>query len=220
MAANDIATSETTEGPVLAIINRRHRALHKKQKRITQMEESISQGKTLNKEQEEVLRSKPAVLVLIEELNKLRDPLSTAVSEEISLATQNLVEILYFGSLLDVKCQSDLDSDSISKLRSLIMSRVDSSLSHKDALDCCIDHAKLWLAKSDKPIESNSNVSYGALREQLKKFMASDYFTTRLDCEQKEVDENCKQDSVATGHTVSTCSKTASIISEELKFFY
>uniref|UniRef100_A0A1J3E536 Glycine-rich protein n=1 Tax=Noccaea caerulescens TaxID=107243 RepID=A0A1J3E536_NOCCA len=270
------ASSETSEGPVLALINKRLRALRKKHNRITQMEESISQGKTLNKEQEEVLRSKPAVLVLIEELDKLRAPLSAAVSEEISLATQHkrsspdqstaaekndvaepaqeasstdggankleledLVNILYFGSLFDVKSQNefastmltrthergccltydyvtddatdllgDRDLDSISKLWSLMISRpVDSSLSHKNALERCIEHAKLWLSNSDQPIESNCNVSYAGLREKLKKIMASDYFTTTPEMkapievaaaaghyQQKEEDaSNCKE---------------------------
>ncbi|VYS58503.1 unnamed protein product [Arabidopsis thaliana] len=50
------------------------------------MEESISQGKTLNKEQEETLRSKPIVSALIDELVKLRiPPPSAAISEETSL---------------------------------------------------------------------------------------------------------------------------------------
>ncbi|KAG7563817.1 Zinc finger SWIM-type [Arabidopsis suecica] len=51
------------------------------------------EGKTLNKEQEEVLRSKPAVFVLIEELEKIRAPLSAAVAEEIILATQQYPQI-------------------------------------------------------------------------------------------------------------------------------
>ncbi|CAA7050595.1 unnamed protein product [Microthlaspi erraticum] len=82
---------QTSERDVLAVMDKRLRALRKKHKRITQMEESISQGKTPDKEQKEVLRSKPVVLVLIQELEKLqnlRTPLSPAVSEEISLATQ------------------------------------------------------------------------------------------------------------------------------------
>lgn len=223
------ATSDVAEGPVMGLINKRLRALRKKYNRITQMEESISQGKTLNKEQEEVLRSKPAVVVLIEELEKLRTPLSAAVTEEITLATQHhnqsssaqtttaandvvtdlppqeasggddggdskledLVKLLYFGSLFDVKTQNeftsimltrnhergccltydtvtddatdplgDRDLDSISKLWTLMVSRpVDSSLSHKDALERCIEHAKLWLANSEQPIESNCDVS-------------------------------------------------------------
>ncbi|EOA40534.1 hypothetical protein CARUB_v10009264mg [Capsella rubella] len=240
------ASSEASEGPVMGLINKRLRALRKKLNRITQMEESVSQGKTLNKEQEEVLRSKPAVVVLIEELEKLRAPLSAAVSEEISLATkhhrdssdpttaseqkeievcdppqgvsgsddgaklEDLVNLLYFGSLFDVKSQNeftsimltrthergcclsydyvaddatdllgDRDLDSISQLWSLMVSRpMDSSLSHKNALERCVEHAKQWLANSEQPIESNCNISYAALREKLKKIMASDYFTT------------------------------------------
>ncbi|XP_010498969.1 PREDICTED: uncharacterized protein LOC104776570 [Camelina sativa] len=238
------ASSEASEGPVMGLVNKRLRALRKKLNRITQMEESVSQGKTLNKEQEEVLRSKPAVVVLIEELEKLRAPLSAAVSEEISLATtknhrdssdpttaseqkeievaeppqsgddgvklEDLVNLLYFGSLFDVKSQNeftsimltrshergcclsydfvsddatdllgDRDLDSISQLWSLMVSRpVDSRLSHKNALERCVEHAKLWLANSEQPIESNCNISYAALREKLKKIMASDYFTT------------------------------------------
>ncbi|CAL9216169.1 unnamed protein product [Arabidopsis halleri] len=238
------ASSESSEGPVMGLINKRLRALRKKYNRITQMEESISQGKTLNKEQEEVLRSKPAVVILIEELEKIRAPLSAAVAEEISLATQHnrapsdqttasepkevtdipqevsggdggakledLVNLLYFGSLFDVKSQNeftsimltrtherscclsydyvtddatdllgDRDLDSISQLWSLMVSRpVDSSLSHKNALERCVEHAKLWLANSEQPIESNCNISYAALREKLKKIMGSDYFTT------------------------------------------
>ncbi|KAL5071431.1 hypothetical protein RYX36_022318 [Vicia faba] len=66
-----MVASTTTDGPVLNLINKRLRALRKKLNRITSMEESVSQGKPLNKEQEEVLRSKPSVLVLIDELEKL-----------------------------------------------------------------------------------------------------------------------------------------------------
>ncbi|KAL1218990.1 hypothetical protein V5N11_020300 [Cardamine amara subsp. amara] len=241
------ASSDAAEGPVMGLINKRLRALRKKFNRITQMEESISQGKTLNKEQEEVLRSKPAVVILMEELEKLRAPLSVAVTEEISLATkhhqssssaaaqtttaaddvtdlppkeatgddgdsklEDLMKFLYFGSLFDVKSQNeftsimfakthergccltydyvtddatdvlgDRDLDSISQLWNLMISRpVDSSLPHKNALERCIEHAKLWLANSEQPLESNCNVSYALLREKLNKIMASDYFTT------------------------------------------
>ena len=220
--ATTTATSDAGEGPVMALINKRLRALRKKLNRIAQMEESISQGKTLNKEQQEVLRSKPSVLVLIEELDKLRNPLSNAVSEEIALATthhnapssdqnttvavapeekekekeveklEDLVNLLYFGSLFDVKSQNELasimmtrthergcclvydtvtdestadllcdkDLDLISRLWSMMVSRpADSSLSHKNALERCVEHAKLWLANSDQPIASNCEVS-------------------------------------------------------------
>ncbi|KAL0814381.1 hypothetical protein Bca101_070824 [Brassica carinata] len=237
--ATATSSSDASEGPVMGLINKRLRALRKKLNRITQMEESISQGKTLNKEQQEVLRSKPSVLVLIEELDKLRAPLSAAVSEEITLATthhhhhhhnqappdqnevadapeeeeakklEDLVNLLYFGSLFDVKSQNELasimltrthergcclvydtvtdestdllcdkDLDLISELWTMMVSRpADSFLSHKNALERCVEHAKLWLANSDQPIASNCNVSYAGLREKLKKIMGSNYFT-------------------------------------------
>ncbi|KAG2318766.1 hypothetical protein Bca4012_055047 [Brassica carinata] len=235
--ATTTATSDAGEGPVMALVNKRLRALRKKLNRITQMEESISQGKTLNKEQQEVLRSKPSVLVLIEELEKLRAPLSAAVSEEIALATthhnasssdqtttaavaapeeekevqklEDLVNLLYFGSLFDVKSQSELasvmmtkthergcclvydtvtdestdllcdkDLDLISELWGMMVSRpADSGLSHKNALERCVEHAKLWLANSDQAIASNCEVSYAVLREKVKKIMGSNYFT-------------------------------------------
>lgn len=50
---------------------------------------SLANGKTLNKEQEETFRSKPSVVAAIDELEKLRQPLAAAVTEEINLATQH-----------------------------------------------------------------------------------------------------------------------------------
>ncbi|KAL2546805.1 glycine-rich protein [Forsythia ovata] len=88
MAADIASSSEMTDGPVVSVINKRIRALRKKQNRILQMEESLAQGKTLNKEQEETLRSKSAVLSGIDELEKLRQPLLAAISQEISLALE------------------------------------------------------------------------------------------------------------------------------------
>ncbi|GKV22741.1 hypothetical protein SLEP1_g32577 [Rubroshorea leprosula] len=239
-ASSSDATATASDGPVLSLINKRIRGLRKKLNRILQMEESLSQGKPLNKEQEEVLRSKPAVSALIDELEKLRNPLASAVSEEISLARQqdaisaddaacqdqekpteeephepdhaveDLLNLLYFGSLFDVKSQNDFtstiltrthergccltydyvtdddtvplgerDLDLISMLGGLLISRpVDSSLSHKNALQRCIHHAKLWLANSNEPIEPNASVTYAGLRERVHKILASDYFTT------------------------------------------
>ncbi|KAE8701484.1 thioredoxin H7-like [Hibiscus syriacus] len=234
--SSDTTITSPSDGPVLNLINKRIRALRKKYNRILQMEESVSQGKTLNKEQEEVIRSKPAVSALIDELEKLRHPLSSAVSEEISLALQrqtispqettsqtqeqppdepdhaieDLLNLLYFGSLFDVKTRNDFtstmltrthergccltydyvtddaidllsekDLDSISSLSELLISRpADSSLSHKNALHRCVQHAKLWLTNSDQPIDPNAEISYAGLRERLKKIMALEYFTT------------------------------------------
>ena len=63
------------------------------------MEEAIAQHKPINKEQEEVLRSKLVVLALIVELNKLRQPLTEAIAEELSLSHFDLVpSIVLFTS--------------------------------------------------------------------------------------------------------------------------
>ncbi|XP_039156064.1 disease resistance protein RPV1-like [Eucalyptus grandis] len=72
------------------LIDKRLFALREKHSRILQVEGSIAQGKTTNKEQEDVLRSKPSVLASIDELEKLRPQLSSALQEELSLAAQRL----------------------------------------------------------------------------------------------------------------------------------
>ncbi|MQL99824.1 hypothetical protein Taro_032550, partial [Colocasia esculenta] len=156
------AMAEAGDGPVLSMMSKRLRALRKKYNRILQMEERLAEGKSLNKEQEEVLRSKDAISVLIEEYEKLRLPLSAAVQEELSLArlssspaaaessplspppapeeerqetkpaqgqveaaaavgegelqrdhdavVEDLLNLLYFGCLFDVKSQSEFAS--------------------------------------------------------------------------------------------------------------
>ncbi|KAJ9563746.1 hypothetical protein OSB04_008906 [Centaurea solstitialis] len=255
--ASATAASEATDGPVLTLINKRIRNLRKKLNRIAQLEESVAQGKSVikNKEQEELLKSKPAIVAAVDELEKFRQPLSAAVDEEITLAVQqrakpegngndngvvdsgnvgkseiesktlgneeneaavvpvavveDLLSLIYFGSMFDVKSQSDFNSimltrthernccltydyvtddeaavmlgegdlDLISSMGALMISRpVDSSLSHQNALQRCIEHAKLWLAKSEQPIDSSSVVTYAALREKLAKIIGSDYF--------------------------------------------
>lgn len=62
------------------------RALRKKLDRITQMEESLSQSKSFNKEQEEVLFHTTAT---IEAREASSTPLSCVVSNEINLAIQH-----------------------------------------------------------------------------------------------------------------------------------
>ncbi|XP_073005239.1 uncharacterized protein [Typha latifolia] len=226
--ASASGAAESTDGPVLSVVSKRLRALRKKLNRILQMEESLAQGKPLNKEQEEVLRSKPIVASLIDELEKLRLPLSAAISEELSRAAspppppsppkeapetadvEDLVSLLYFGCLFDVKPQSEFtatmltrthergccltydyvtddatdllgerDLDAISALGALVTSRPACvGVSHKDALRGCVEHARLWISKSDQPIHPDSTVTYDGLREKLKKILASDYFTT------------------------------------------
>lgn len=225
------SAAESTDGPVLNVINKRLRALRKKNNRIVQMEESVAQGKVLNKEQEETLRSKIVVLAQIEELEKLKQPLESAIVEEHSLAVKKylesgaekearvsadegytvveevkedkkeddkeddlvgvVLELVYFGSIFDVKQQSEFasmmltrthergccltydyvtdeavdvlgekDLDSISLLGSFLTSRpMDSNLSHKDALERCVEHAKLWLTNSEQPIGSDTGIT-------------------------------------------------------------
>lgn len=179
------------------------------------MEDSISNGKSLNKEQEEVFRSKPSVISAIDELEKLKQPLSIAVAEEIDLAVrvksenvaekaeegaksgdefsvvEKVLELLYFGSMFDVRSESDFtrtvltktherncclsydyvsddesellaerDLDLISKVGSLLVSRpVDTSLSHKNALEKCVERAKLWIESSEQTVEGEENVT-------------------------------------------------------------
>ncbi|KAH7440825.1 hypothetical protein KP509_03G012400 [Ceratopteris richardii] len=83
------------EGPVLTVINKRLRALKKKYNRILQIEENKAHGKHINKEQEDLLRNKLAVGVLIEEYERLRPNLMKAVKEEIAK------EITEFRSNID-----------------------------------------------------------------------------------------------------------------------
>ncbi|MFS8020661.1 hypothetical protein Hanom_Chr16g01418231 [Helianthus anomalus] len=279
--ASATASSDVTDGPVLTLINKRIRNLKKKLNRISQLEDSINQGKSAikNKEQEELLKSKPSIVAAVDELEKFRQPLSIAVDEEITLAVkrfqsgasvnnttdvssgnggvtetvtetlgnggetetetetvtvtvteaetvtetlgneddlvtsaeaiEDLLKLIYFGSMFDVKSQSDFNSimltkthernccltydyvtdddnavmlgesdlDLISKMCSLLVSRpVDSSFSHQNALQRCVEHAKLWVAKSEERIDSNSTVTYASLREKLTKIIGSDYF--------------------------------------------
>ncbi|KAL7149023.1 hypothetical protein ABFS83_05G012100 [Erythranthe nasuta] len=246
-ASASLSSEIANEGPVLNLINKRLRALRKKLNRISQMEESLSQGKILNKEQEETYRSKSAVLAGIDELEKIRQPILQAVDQEIEAALEkkkqdpeiltaetpneeesvetvekagnddvssvsDLLNLLYFGAVFDVKtlmsahdnmltrtherncCLTydyvtdddaagaplkEWDLDLIAILGGSLISRpVHSSLSHKDSLQKCVEHAKLWLANSEQPIEPNSDITYAGLREKLNKIMASDYFTT------------------------------------------
>lgn len=256
--ADTTASDVSSDGPVLSVINKRLRALRKKYNRIVQMEESLSKGKTLNTEQEETLRSKPAVIAAMDELEKLREPLASAVLEEVNLAIQqhqvstsdsaftastdstsedsekkldsnsdpkseneqlmlveDLLNVLYFGCMFDVKSrQSDFtatmlkrtheracclsydcmpddestdvidllgerDLNLISMVGGLLISRPGNSpLSHKHALQECIEHAKLWITKSDQPIVPDSDATYAELRLKLNRIMSSLYFTT------------------------------------------
>ncbi|KAG9133488.1 hypothetical protein Leryth_022673 [Lithospermum erythrorhizon] len=257
--ATATSSSDASEGPVLNLINKRLRALRKKQNRINQMEESLSKGKTLNKEQQDTLNSKQSILGAIEELDRLLLLVPCAVSEELKIrkeiknvekisvkgdeeelrkgvvgneettkgfvgiedvrkgfvgieerpngfvgnedarkglvGIEELLELVYFGSLFDVKTQSEFvgtmfrkihergcclsydcvtdddeggfrelltegDLDLISMLGRLLIERpVDSGLSHKNALERCVEHAKLWVSNSEQPIVPHSDIT-------------------------------------------------------------
>ncbi|KAI7726816.1 hypothetical protein M8C21_019513, partial [Ambrosia artemisiifolia] len=227
---------DVTDKPSLTVLNKRIRNLKKKLNRISQLEHSTIK----NKEQEDLLKSKPYILFTIDELEKLRQPLSVAVEEEINLAVKNrqvqplvdavnvtetkltesktldnysivedVLKLIYFGSMFDVKSQSDYNSvmltrtherncclaydyvsddeavvmlgesdlDMISMMSSLLISRpVDSSLSHENAVQRCIERAKLWVEKSEQAIDSNTSVTYAALREKLEKILGSEFY--------------------------------------------
>ncbi|KAK3146443.1 hypothetical protein QOZ80_3BG0266210 [Eleusine coracana subsp. coracana] len=229
-AAAAAAAAEATDGPVLSVISKRLRALRKKHNRILQMEESLAAGKTLNREQEDVLRSKPVVVALIDELERLRTPLASAVAEEVASrpapaptaaasssddsdsSIQDLLALIYFGSLFDVKAQSDFvatmvarthersccitydyvtddaadllaetDLDAVSALAALAASRpaAAAGVSHRDALQACAHHARLWLRRAEEPIHPESGITYAGVRAKLDRIMASDYYTAQ-----------------------------------------
>ncbi|KAI4966732.1 hypothetical protein ZWY2020_037013 [Hordeum vulgare] len=50
------------------------------------MEEAVAAGRTLNQEQKEVMRSKPTLAAVIDELERLRAPLAVVVAEEDSVS--------------------------------------------------------------------------------------------------------------------------------------
>ncbi|KAL2608953.1 hypothetical protein R1flu_027526 [Riccia fluitans] len=84
-------TGGPKDGPVLTMMSKRLRALRKKFNRILQIEENKAQGKTINKEQQDVLKTKIAIAALIDEYEKLRQPLLTAVKEEVAEREKELM---------------------------------------------------------------------------------------------------------------------------------
>jgi hypothetical protein len=84
-------TGGPKDGPVLTMMSKRLRGLRKKYNRILQIEESKAQGKTVNKEQEDVLKTKIAIAALIDEYEKLRQPLLLAVKEEVAEREKELM---------------------------------------------------------------------------------------------------------------------------------
>ncbi|KAI7994344.1 hypothetical protein LOK49_LG11G01258 [Camellia lanceoleosa] len=193
-----MANSEVTDGPVLSFINKRLRALRKKLNRIVQLEDSIAQGKPINKEQEDLIVSKPSVTASIDELEKLRHPLSAAVAEEINLAAQrhhttpsddtekdrnvaeveskaveDLLNLLYFGSMFDVKSQNDFTSTMLTRTHERGCCLTYDYVTDDDAADLLGERDLDLISMLGEP-----NVTYAGLRAKLNKIMASDYFTT------------------------------------------
>lgn len=302
--AGGCSTPSGKDGPVLIMMNKRLRALKKKYNRILQIEEGKSQGKSINKEQEEVLKTKIAVAALIDEYEKLRVPLAMAVKAELverekelmaatlrredeeesaaeekevevhevsrkevrevspqevrkdlegeapaecngawsagegetagfepahakdddlteeeateafddsssEMPIADLLKLLYFAQLFDVKSQREApslmwtkvherssclsydfvtedstspllerDLDALALFGSLVTSRPpNATISHRDALQQCIEHAFLWLQNSDRPISSDLGLNYSHLRERLNRILSSEYFT-------------------------------------------
>ncbi|KAI5078204.1 hypothetical protein GOP47_0005875 [Adiantum capillus-veneris] len=295
--------SAIKEGPVVNMMSKRLRALKKKFNKILQIEESKLQGKVINKEQEEVLKMKSSVAALIEEYERLREPLQAAVKEELAerekelmVATllrrddggeeerrtsedketevnlqkavdevrketemqdsvvcgsdtvllngeninggalepehardtsrvlhqqyasstvvdgsiADLLTFLYFAQLFDVRSHGEVSSsvlwtkaherssclsydcvtedetsplletdlDDLSYFGSLLSSRPpNATLSHRDALQRCVEHAKLWLQNSEAPIREDLGLTYSRLRERLNRILSSEYFT-------------------------------------------
>ncbi|KAJ7526367.1 hypothetical protein O6H91_16G003400 [Diphasiastrum complanatum] len=313
------------DGPVLTMMSKRLRALKKKYNKILQIEESKAHGKVINREQEEVLKTKIAVAVLIDEYEKLRQPLQVAVKEELvererdlmnanlgrrgsedesvendkesetkeevqkevvngnsnqvevnlehmangfvngvpehserqvpepeaesqyqsdelrrdddvasftndpqkesilrvygeetsanaglsEAQVADLLNLMYFARLFDVRSEGELpsfvwtkvherssclsydfvfddattpltegDLDALSLFGSLLTARPQNvTLSHKDALQQCIQHARLWLLNSDSQIHPELSISYTGLRERLNRILSSEYFT-------------------------------------------
>ena len=76
----------------MCLISKRLRALKKKYNKILQIEESKLLGKTINKEQEGLLKHKIPVAAIIDEYEKLRQPLDAAVKEEIAEHEKEIME--------------------------------------------------------------------------------------------------------------------------------
>ncbi|KAE8795648.1 hypothetical protein D1007_29542 [Hordeum vulgare] len=136
--------SETKEGRVLSVVSKRLRMLRKKQNHIVQMEESVAADKMLNQEQKEVMRSKPVIAALIDELERLRMPLSTALTKDPStvpgpasssssfvsnLSIQDLLALMYFSSLFYVKSPNEF---------------IATMVAHKHERSSCITHGYVW----------------------------------------------------------------------------
>lgn len=88
-----IVASDSSDGPVLSLINKRLHGLRKKHNKILLLEETVAQGKAISEEQEEVLNSIQALRLdfhrSAREAISLATRLRLTVQEEVKLAAQS-----------------------------------------------------------------------------------------------------------------------------------
>uniref|UniRef100_A0A0D3HJP0 Uncharacterized protein n=1 Tax=Oryza barthii TaxID=65489 RepID=A0A0D3HJP0_9ORYZ len=105
------AAAEPTDGPTLSVVSKWLHALRKKHNKIIEMEEPLADRRKLNKEQEGLERMRaPLTTTLAEELSSrpARSPSVVASSSSsVDLSIEDLLALIYFGSLFDVKPQSE-----------------------------------------------------------------------------------------------------------------
>lgn len=73
---------------VEAVVAKRLRALRKRLEKGKKIREAKEEGREINEQQEEVLETMPTLELLIEEYEKLREPLAKAKSEEVAKAVR------------------------------------------------------------------------------------------------------------------------------------
>ncbi|KAL4580727.1 hypothetical protein LXL04_016929 [Taraxacum kok-saghyz] len=185
--ASAAAASDVSDGPVLSLINKRIRNLRKKLNRIVRLEKSLAQGTSAikNEDQEELLKSKPTIVAAINELENFRQPLSIAVDEEINLAIQHrqieasetnrkvedLLSLIYVGSMFDVKSESDFRSIMLTRTHEKNCYLMYDMLGKKD-LDLISMMGSLLISRP-----KNSNA---AMRKKLDNIMGSDFMKIML----------------------------------------
>lgn len=140
----------------------------------------------LRKRDNDLLLTKPLLLAVVDELEKLRQPLTVDVGEELKnddVIIEDLMRLFYIGNLFNLTTKSEFDNvmlsrsnerncclecddvmllegdlDVVGKMSELFVSRptAESSFSHEVAMSRCVDHAKLLIAGSENRISSNS----------------------------------------------------------------
>eukprot|EP00854_Cymbomonas_tetramitiformis_P003879 gene3879-4840_t len=79
---SNAAEGSFSDGPVVSLVTKKLRALRKKLEKVTTLEQKVTEGKAINSEQQAVLDSKASILILVDEYEKLKDQLASAVEEE------------------------------------------------------------------------------------------------------------------------------------------